>query len=418
MKILLDLKNKRLLIIITCIFLLFLVVAQSIIHGVLNEYKRSVIKHDYKVAGYLNQYIHKIDEAQIIKAFTSEENEENIIAGQKLLSKAGYELNTSSELISNINELYLKYSIQLFIITFIVYVLVLTVVIIYLIKQNKRYEEANAQIEDFINGDVYVRLNDYDEGSLFKLFTTINNMVTSLATLVSKEKNHKTFLKEVISDISHQLKTPLAALQMYNEIMIEESDSNKVIDDFLKKSNRELERIENLINNLLKLAKFDAGTILLNTKKHDLHQLLHQCIQSFKARAMKEEKSIEICCHKNLELDLDKDWIIEAISNIIKNAMDHTTKGNSIMIDCEQMPLLIQITISDNGEGIHPKDIHHIFKRFYRSRFSKDSFGVGIGLTLTKTIIEKHGGSIVVESQLDEGTKFTIAFPNTHLTIL
>ena len=108
----------------------------------------------------------------------------------------------------------------------------------------------------------------------------------------------------------------------------------------------------------------------------------------------------------------DRDWIIEAISNIVKNALDHTTAGNHIIIEWRQLPSVTRICIKDNGSGIHPEDIHHIFKRFYRSRFSTDTQGIGLGLPLAKAIIEAHDGNITVDSVLGKGSTFTISFLN------
>jgi signal transduction histidine kinase len=110
-------------------------------------------------------------------------------------------------------------------------------------------------------------------------------------------------------------------------------------------------------------------------------------------------------------LCFDETWLIEAVGNIIKNALDHTDSGDSIEISCEDALVATEIIIRDNGAGIHPEDIHHIFKRFYRSRFSKDKQGVGIGLALSKTIVEKHGGTITVRSELGQGAEFHLIFP-------
>ena len=106
----------------------------------------------------------------------------------------------------------------------------------------------------------------------------------------------------------------------------------------------------------------------------------------------------------------DRDWLIEAISNIVKNAFDHTKEGDSIQIEWEQFASIIQIKVKDTGCGIHPEDLHHIFKRFYRSRFSKDTQGIGLGLPLAKAIVEAHNGTIEADSTLGIGTSITINF--------
>ncbi len=131
----------------------------------------------------------------------------------------------------------------------------------------------------------------------------------------------------------------------------------------------------------------------------------------FLTLSVHENKLIDLDCDQNVTLNYDQEWFIEALSNILKNALEHTNAGQAIRIFVTETPVLVRITIQDNGQGIHPEDIHAIFKRFYRSRYSKDRQGIGIGLSLAKSIIDKHGGSIMVESELGKGTAFHIVFP-------
>ena len=236
-------------------------------------------------------------------------------------------------------------------------------------------------------------------------------MATALTVHIEKEKHHRIFLKETISDISHQLKTPLAALQMYNEIILDEKTGNKVVEDFVQKSQRELLRMENLIQNLLKLAKIDAGTIVLEKNSRELKPFLEECRIVLMTRAERENKKINLVCDLSIRMSFDEIWLGEALENIIKNALDHTKETDQIEICGVENSLLIEITIKDNGAGIDPEDIHHTFERFYRSRYSKDHQGIGIGLALSKTIIEKHGGTITVYSELGKGTVFHVIFP-------
>ena len=107
----------------------------------------------------------------------------------------------------------------------------------------------------------------------------------------------------------------------------------------------------------------------------------------------------------------DRDWLTEAIDNLVKNALDHTESGDFVRIEWTLRPYAVQICVRDNGSGIHPEDLHHIFKRFYRSRFSKDQQGIGLGLPLAKAIVEAHGGTITVDSEWGRGTAFTLNFP-------
>ena len=262
-----------------------------------------------------------------------------------------------------------------------------------------------------MNGHHNVRLNDNEEGSLARLFSSVNAMATSLTAHIAKEKQRKEFLKDTISDISHQLKTPLAALRMYNEIIREENTGNNVVDEFAEKSGNEITRMQSLTESLLKLARLDAGAIELTERTCHIKSILQNAIGRFLTRAEKENKALTLDCDDGIVLNCDEGWFLEAVSNVIKNALDHTEAGDKVEIRCDETPVVIRITIKDSGKGIHPGDIHSVFKRFYRSRFSKDTQGAGIGLALAKTIMEKHGGSIMVESEWGKGAVFHLVFP-------
>lgn len=279
----------------------------------------------------------------------------------------------------------------------------------YFRKQNKIIEKAEAQITEYIAGNQNARIECDEEGELYKLFHKVNSLVSILNAHAEKESSSKEFLKNTISDISHQLKTPLAAMNIYNGIMQNEASSPE-IQEFTSLTEQELDRIETLVQNLLKITKLDAGTIILNKKSENVSEMMEEIKKHFLFRAKQEGKQIELTGDDNITLLCDKDWLIQAIDNIVKNALDHTAEGGKIQIEYKQLPSAVQIVIKDNGSGIHPEDLHHIFKRFYRSRFSKDTQGVGLGLPLAKTIIEELGGSIEVDSELGRGTTFVVNF--------
>ena len=266
----------------------------------------------------------------------------------------------------------------------------------YFREQHTIMENAISQIKESISGNKDVTIECNDEGELYRLFHEVNSLVSILNAHAVNETNSKKFLQNTISDISHQLKTPLAALNIYNGIIQDEGKNSPVIQEFSLLSEQELDRIETLVQNLLKITKLDAGTIILE--------------KYFLFRAQREGK--EICLSGSGEITLlcDRTWIIEAVSNLVKNALDHTEKGSFVRIEWQAFASVVQITIKDNGCGIHPEDLHHIFKRFYRSRFSKDTQGIGLGLPLAKAIVEAHNGTIEADSTLGIGTSITINF--------
>lgn len=281
----------------------------------------------------------------------------------------------------------------------------------YFKKQNQVMEQAVSQLQAYLDGDHNARIECDEEGELYRLFHTVNSMAAVLNAHADNELREKEFLKNTISDISHQLKTPLAALNIYNGLLQDGDMELSAVKEFADLSEQELDRIETLVQNLLKITKLDAGAIVLEKATENVADMMRDIELHFAYRARQEKKKIILSGSDYLSLFCDRDWLSEAIDNIVKNALDHTGKGDTIYIKWTALPSAVQITIKDNGCGIHPEDLHHIFKRFYRSRFSKDTQGIGLGLPLAKAIIEAHGGLIEVESELGIGTSFIMNFP-------
>ena len=281
----------------------------------------------------------------------------------------------------------------------------------YFKKQNQVMEQAVSQINAYLDGDHNARIECDDEGELYRLFHTVNSLAAVLNAHADNELREKEFLKNTISDISHQLKTPLAALNIYNGLLQDGDMELSAVKEFADLSEQELDRMETLVQNLLKITKLDAGAIVLEKATENVADMMRDIELHFAYRARQEKKEIILSGSDHLSLFCDRDWLNEAIDNIVKNAFDHTESGATIRVAWKELPSGVQIVITDNGCGIHPEDIHHIFKRFYRSRFSKDTQGIGLGLPLAKAIIEAHGGLIEVESELGIGTSFIMNFP-------
>jgi signal transduction histidine kinase len=400
---------KPLMLISATILLGFILLGQLLIWQMTNEFKQTLVAHDREVAGYLAR--NDLSQSNLALAFTNNKTSEDLNAGQVLLQFAGYDESTQNNLIPLVQRFHLQNALLMLIWSTLVSALLLAAFALINRTHDRRIEHAITQTHIFLAGNTTVRLEDRGDGSLPRLFATINSMATTLTAYVDKERHSKEVLRDAIADISHQLKTPLAALRMYNEIIQNEHTYNPVVDGFNAKSAREVDRMEILIQNLLKLTKLDTGLIALQTHPHNLKQFLEDCAEEFQTRAEQERKSINVDCGEKITLSLDNVWLLEAVSNLIKNALDHTNRGDSIEVLANETPVVTTITIRDSGCGIHPEDIHHIFKRFYRSRFSKDQQGIGIGLTLSKAIVEQHGGSLVVESVLGMGSAFQIIFP-------
>ena len=280
----------------------------------------------------------------------------------------------------------------------------------YFKKQNQVMEQAVSQINAYLDGDHNARIECDDEGELYRLFHAVNSLAAVLNAHADNELREKEFLKNTISDISHQLKTPLAALNIYNGLLQDEDIEVSSVKEFAGLSEQELDRIETLVQSLLKITRLDAGAIVLEKNAENVADMMRDIELHFAYRARQEKKEIILSGSDHLSLFCDRDWLNEAIDNIVKNAFDHTESGATIRVAWKELPSGVQIVITDNGCGIHPEDIHHIFKRFYRSRFSKDKQGIGLGLPLAKAIVEAHNGTIEVDSELGIGTTFTMNF--------
>lgn len=303
-----------------------------------------------------------------------------------------------------------KISLPLLLLSLAVLCCIMAAFVWYFNRQDKTIEAAVSQIDAFLSGDTDARIDCNQEGELYKLFHAVNTLSAVLSAHAANEIREKEFLKNTISDISHQLKTPLAALNIYNGLLQGESEGLPALQEFITLSEQELNRIETLVQNLLKITRLDAGSIVIEKHTENVADIMRDIELHFAYRAKQEQKEIVLSGSDNISFLCDRDWLTEAIDNIVKNALDHTNSGDTVQIGWNQFASVVQITIKDNGCGIHPEDLHHIFKRFYRSRFSKDTQGVGLGLPLAKAIIEAHNGTIEVHSELGVGTTFVINF--------
>ena len=284
----------------------------------------------------------------------------------------------------------------------------------YFRQQYKIMENAISQISEYISGNKDFTIECNDEGELYRLFHEVNSLVAVLNAHAENEKRAKKFLKNTIADISHQLKTPLAALNIYIGLIQDEAEGLPTVQDFSRLSEQELDRIEALVQNLLKITKLDAGMIVLEKSLENVSEIAESVKKHFLFRASQEGKEICLSGSGETAFLCDRSWMIEAIGNLVKNALDHTGEGGCIRMEWRVSASIVQITIKDNGSGIYPEDLHHIFKRFYRSRYSKDTQGIGLGLPLAKAIVEAHNGTIEVDSALGRGTSFAMNFFNSN----
>lgn len=388
---------------------LLLLLAGQVIALTLSESTRSALyNRDAELAG---AFLDKgLPAEEVAAVFTRERTARDAEAGSALLTRAGYTPDIPAAYLPFLSSFRRSGMLSLFSYGLLFALCVTLICLLYFRAQQRTITRAEIQLKRFMGGNTGARLESDADGSLYKLFADINSLATSLTAHLDSEKRAKTFLKDTLSDISHQLKTPLAALKMYNEILQEDGADPAVLERFTGKVSASLNRMETLIQNLLKITRLDAGAITLKPVLLPVQAMMEDLSHSFETRANREKKALSFSGNPDTELLYDPDWLTEAVSNLIKNALDHTGSGGHINVTWDTSAAVTRIMVRDDGSGIHPEDIHHIFKRFYRSRFSQDTQGAGLGLPLALAITEAHRGTLSVESSPGQGALFIMTF--------
>jgi len=369
-----------------------------------NDAEAVWLTHDEAVASSLLEQ--GVSKETIATALTNTEISEN---GRSLLTAAGLGQQAETSLRPFLNQFQQStFCMMLCTVLLLLFVLAMGISVLFW-KRKRLYQQADKVLTNYINGDYSCHLPQNHEGGIFQLFSSVEQLATMLQSKNETEHQAKEFLKDTISDISHQLKTPLAALAMYQEIIENEPDNVETVKQFAAKMGISLKRMEQLILSMLKITRLDTGNIIFEKKSCRVSELIAHSVNELTTRAKNEKKEIQIEGDDEQQLICDMEWTGEAIGNIVKNALDHTQAGGIVRITWDRTPAMFRIFISDNGNGIAPEDIHHIFKRFYRSKHSLDTQGIGLGLPLAKSIIEGQGGVISVQSEIGNGTTFTLS---------
>ena len=367
--------------------------------------KASYLSHNVAIATAL--FEQDIPSTVIAAALTSAEISEE---GTALLAMAGVDATAESSLLPFHAQLQRTSIAAALGIAILLVIALLAGSWVFFSARKHLYCHADQAVSGYLCGDYSQHLPRSSEGAIYQIFAQVEQLATMLQAKTETEHQAKEFLKKSISDISHQLKTPLAALTMYQEIIADEPEHPDTVREFSAKMSVSLKRMEYLIQAMLKITRLDTGNITFEKQNLPMAGLISQSIRELTTRAERESKQILVDGDVRQQLVCDRDWTCEAIGNIVKNALDHTDPGGTVRIHWEHTPAMLRIFITDNGIGIAPEDIHHIFKRFYRSKRSLDTQGIGLGLPLAKSIIEGQGGIIAVQSDPGTGTTFTLSF--------
>ena len=399
---------KKVTIKFSIIFLFGVISIFGATYYVVNNINRTLMDQNTSV---LSSIIENKDIPEVIKGFYEIKDGNELVEAKGILKSYGYD----DELSIMVNEVTNKFYKEILVIFIPIMILFTIMLYLIFIKELKdiyfQVDNIVKNISDTSNGKFKKIEPKYEEGDVAILTTSLNYMGERVNNSIQKLKEDKENLKDFLSDISHQLKTPLASLVMFIDLMKENEDMPK--EDrakFLEKCDEQEVRMEWLIMNLLKVGRLEAGAINFKRERQPLKETIELAVSSLVGEVERKNQKLIITGDLECEIVLDREWLGEAISNITKNAIEHTQDGGEIEIRVSEGKIIKNIYIKDNGPGI-PKDIRKkVFKRFYKGESSTDPKSIGIGLSLSKSIVEELGGEIRLISEEGKGTTFIISF--------
>ncbi|MFC5402236.1 sensor histidine kinase [Cohnella soli] len=372
---------------------------------------RLAAKNPDQAADWLNLYLDG-------KRPTAEE----ISAGWKVMSQYGVTPTFATEWLPSAN----AHRWQTFWALLAVFATLFTLSAVLLLLHHRRQltdiRDLALDIEETVKHDRPIPYRLYDEGELGLLASGAQELSLRLRQTIEQLHQDQIFLKDTVADISHQLKTPLASLAIYIDLLQEGNVDKLHAEEFLKICRRELDRMEWLTLTLLKLARLEANALDLHIAEAPLIDTVKQASEAVEQAAIQKgvdlvfETDGQYAGGQRLVVPHDRRWLSEAITNVLKNAVEHSPPGTTVSIGLESTAVFARLLIRDQGPGIDPEHLPHIFKKFYRAPGKgKEGSGVGLGLPLAKSIVEKHGGFLSAAPGESGGTVFTVALPQRSL---
>lgn len=380
----------------------------TFIFGIINslQYKKYLKTVNSKVNIIINEVIEKypeVTEDDIMEILRSEETPQN-----NLLEKYGYDSDIAY--IKQLDELIETNKKQNIIYIVVVELIALGIYLVYVISQEKKIKEINDYINGINNKNYTLKIEENNNSELSRLRNELYKTTVLLKETAELSVKEKENLSTAIADISHQLKTPLTSIRIMLDNIQDDPDMEKEVrEDFLMEISKQIDWISSLVISLLKIAKFDAGTIKMENEEIHVQKLIDAVIGNL--AILIELKEIEIITKidEKAVFLADYKWQQEALANILKNAIEHSNQKSKIYIETENTSVFLKIKIRDEGQGISKIDQKHIFERFYKAKNSSEN-SIGIGLALAKTIIEKNNGYVKVDSEVGKGTTFEIKY--------
>lgn len=401
-------KNKielKKMCITSCIVIIIFLITFSIL--IYKQYKTYTYNFNQKIAGIIDNVLEKypdIEKREIVEILNSSDKTNN-----EILREYGIELDKGSVILEN-NTDFQKFII-IDISTLILFILILSIIFFkYNHSESKKINEITKYIEEINRGNYKLNIEENTEDELSILKNELYKITIMLKEVAENSQKDKTTLKDSLSDISHQIKTPITSiLIMLDNILSDENMPEDIKKDFIKDIKREIINIKFLVESILKLSKIDSNSIKFIKKEVFIKDIINEAVKN--VSMLSELKNIEIIVSgdDSIKTICDLKWQVEAITNILKNCIEHSYENRKIYINYNQNNMYTELKIEDNGTGIDAKDLPHIFERFYKGKNSS-SDSVGIGLALSKSIIESNNGYIQVDSELNKGTTFIIKY--------
>lgn len=375
------------------------------------QYQYGVNQTIASMVGEIKNYYPDVEEEQIIKILNSEDTYKQ--QGEELLKQYGIDINNVSA-VQDIDNIYQEHIIQNIVITIVFAFALCSIFIIYLKMRDRKLNDILDYIREINRKNYSLKINDNTEDDLSSLRNELYKITVMLKEQAIREKTDKEVIQTAVSDISHQIKTPLTSISIMLDNIAENPDMEQdTKDKFIYEIRRQIDWINWLVISLLKLSRLDADTVEFKKEDIAVQELIELIEKNLTIPLEIKNQKIIINGEPNTKLCADKNWQLEAITNIVKNCIEHTGNNKNIYINFEETMFYTKIVIQDEGEGIAKEDIKHIFERFYKGKNSSEN-SIGIGLALAKSIIEKQNGFINVYSEIGVGTTFEIKYMKNY----
>ena len=398
-----KIKLKKFLIIITlfsiCSMVLFLAI---------NIYEQHIFTKNYntKIVQIISQVKEEypdLDENKLMSIINSDK------VDLSLLKKYSINIDEDSLILENKKEYHKSLFINIVFLMITIIILILAF-LRFNSKKDKEINEITKYIEEINRKNYKLNIDEMSEDELSILKNEVYKTTIMLKEAAENSNKEKLQLKDSLSDISHQLKTPLTSILIILDNLIDDPDMDKEIrEDFIRDIKMEITNISFFVQSILKLSKLDTNTVDFIEEKTYIKDIVDEVVKNLSTLCDLRNIKIITKYKENTKIICDFRWQVEAFSNIIKNCIEHSKDNTNILLEVDENNVYSQVVIKDNGTGIEKEDLPHIFERFYKGKNSINE-SCGIGLSLAKSIIEKSNGNIYVESKVGKGSTFTIKY--------